>query len=67
MTELAKNLHNCRKNAGMTTTELGDRVGVSQAMISHYETNRKTPSVQTLERLATELAVSVDYLLGRSA
>jgi len=67
MTALARNLKRSRENANIYQAELGNRVGVSQTQIAHYESGKKIPSVVTLERIATELEVSVDYLLGRSA
>ena len=65
MSELAKNLRNCRENKGLTTTELAEKVGTSQSAISYFERGKKIPSVATLESIADTLEVSMDYLMGR--
>ncbi len=40
-----------RSKAGLTQMELADRAGVSQQVVSAYETGRKEPTLPTLERL----------------
>lgn len=57
-------LARCR--ARLTQTELGDKIGVSQMMISQYETARRHPSFETLKLLAEALHVSADWLIGLS-
>lgn len=54
------------KLSGMTTKELGDKVGVSNEMITQYYTTSKMPSLATFEKLCRALDVSADYLLGLS-
>lgn len=54
------------KLSGMTTKELGEKVGVSNEMITQYYTTSKMPSLETFERLCRALDVSADYLLGLS-
>lgn len=54
------------KLSGMTTKELGDKVGVSNEMITQYYTTSKMPSLETFEKLCRALDVSADYLLGLS-
>lgn len=58
-----KNLREARK---FTMQELADRVGVSRSMISYYESNKKKPSFDTVEKLANVLDVSTDYLYGKT-
>lgn len=62
--ELANRLRERRKNKGLTQEELADRVGVSQGQISSYERGENEPTGTVLRKLAKELAVSSDYLLG---
>lgn len=40
-----------RKRAGLTQRELAHQAGVSQQVVSAYETGRKEPTLPTLERL----------------
>ena len=53
-----------REKAGMSQRELADRAGVSYGAIGQYETNRKTPRLETLRRLAEALHVSVAELIS---
>jgi len=49
-----------RENASISVRELARRIGVSPSLISQIEHGRVTPSVDTLFRIANELALSVD-------
>lgn len=53
-----------RKAMGLTQTELGKRIGVSQRIIHHYENKAEYPPTQKLIELAQALGMSVDELLG---
>lgn len=55
-----------RKENGLTQLELGDKLGLSKANISKYESNVHEPSIETLNKLSDLFNVSVDYLLGRT-
>ncbi|MBU9722449.1 MULTISPECIES: helix-turn-helix domain-containing protein [Bacillaceae] len=53
-----------RKEAGMTLTELAERAGVAKSYLSALERNIQTnPSVQFLEKIASELNITIDHLL----
>ena len=52
------------KLSGMTTKELGEKIGVSNEMVTQYYTTSKNPSLETFEKLCKALDVSADYLLG---
>ncbi len=55
MSELRK----AREAAGLTTTELAARAGVSDGAIRGYEAGRNLPSVVTAQRIADALGVDV--------
>ena len=55
-----------RKSKGLTQTELGERIGVSQRIIHHYEHKADYPPTQKLIELARALDMSIDELLGLS-
>ncbi|MBD3240887.1 MAG: helix-turn-helix domain-containing protein [Chitinivibrionales bacterium] len=60
-------LYKTRKARGISQTELGKRVGLSQRMVSHYEGDPpEGPPLSTLTRIAGALNVTVSYLLGES-
>ena len=54
-----------RKKAGLTVAQLGDKVGVSQPMITHMENELKTPSVEVMVRIAKCLGATVDELIKK--
>jgi transcriptional regulator with XRE-family HTH domain len=45
---------------------LANKLGISRASLSHYETSRREPDYDTINKIASFFKVSVDYLLGRS-
>lgn len=64
-------LKEARKRVNMTQKELGIRIGMDQSSASsrmnHYEKDRHTPDIQTLQRMADELKVPLNYLFCDSA
>lgn len=64
MVNLSIRLKELRKLAGMTQKQLGERIGVSKAVISYYESSDRTPSPEMLIKLAQAFHVTTDYLLG---
>lgn len=63
MVDCSQKLKLLRETQHLTQLQVAERVGVSKAMISAYETAIKTPSVEVLIRLARLYSVSVDYLI----
>jgi transcriptional regulator with XRE-family HTH domain len=53
-----------RKARGFTQTELGERIGLSQRMVTYYERRSGRPPAHVLPHLADALKVSVDELVG---
>lgn len=51
-----------REAAGLTQSELGEKVGVSKRTIASYESQGASARKSTLEKLARVLKVSVTYL-----
>lgn len=62
----AKRLYAARNQRGYSQEELGKRTDLQPSAISHFETGTRKPSFENLKRLADALAVTSDYLLGRS-
>jgi transcriptional regulator with XRE-family HTH domain len=50
---------------GLSQSELADRAKMPPSSIAHFETGSRKPSFDTLQRIATALEVTTDYLLGR--
>ncbi len=53
-----------RKIAGLTQTELGNRIGVTKRVICYYERATKRPPAAKLHLIAEALKVTTDELLG---
>jgi len=59
-------LRKLRKESELTQQQLADKLDVTKASISAYETNAKYPSIEVLIKIANTFHVSADYLLGIS-
>lgn len=57
-------MKDARLRAGLTLTEIADRLGVSAGLPGHWERGQKQPSLAKLEALATLLNVTVSWLTG---
>lgn len=60
----AENIKKARKNAGLTQKELGIKLGVSAAMIAQYESKKRKPKIDTIQKIATALNISIGELLS---
>ena len=58
------NLKKLRKAKGMTQKELGALCDISESMVSNLESGKKSPSFETLLKLAEALDCSVADILG---
>ena len=56
-----------RKERGITQKQAAEDLGVSQALLSHYEKGIRECGLDFVVRVADYYNVSCDYLLGRSA
>ncbi|MBQ5754765.1 MAG: helix-turn-helix domain-containing protein [Oscillospiraceae bacterium] len=56
-----------RKERGITQKQAAQDLGVSQALLSHYEKGIRECGLDFVVRVAEYYNVSCDYLLGRSA
>lgn len=66
MPQFSRNLKQLREEAGLTQTQLADRIGVSRGSISFYENGDRIPDIEVLASIADEFHVSTDWLLGRT-
>lgn len=64
MFNFSKKLTELRKQSHMTQQVLSERLCVTKATVSSYETGNRLPSYDILIRIAYIFHVSVDYLLG---
>ena len=64
MVDCSEKLKSLRKAKGLTQAQAAERLGVTKAMISAYETSAKSPSLEVLLRLSALYGVSIDYLVS---
>ena len=62
--KFAENLKNLRTSKGLTQTQLAQRLWLNKSIISAYENETRTPSLEVLIKLSNEFNVSMEYLLG---
>jgi transcriptional regulator with XRE-family HTH domain len=58
-------LRKTRETKGLSQSELAKKAGFQPSAIAHFESNRRSPSFENLQRLADSLAVTIDFLLER--
>ena len=59
-------LRQLREQQGITQTELGKHIHLSQTTISHYETGTSDASREVEQAIADYFCVSIQYLNGES-
>lgn len=60
----AERLKELRTERGLGQNSLANKLGLSNASISYWETCKQEPTVGALYKLAVFFEVSADYLLG---
>ncbi len=61
----SKRLNETRKNKGFTAQKMADQLGLALRSYQFYEGGKRSPSLDTLVKIADILNVSTDYLLCR--
>lgn len=61
--DLGASIKAIRKRKGLTIPQLAEGTGLSKGFISNVENNKTSPSIATLETIATYLKVPVTYFL----
>lgn len=62
---LGERIRRTRRRKGWTQAQLAEALGIRAGTLSGYEREYRRPDVEMLDRIASVLGVSVDYLLGR--
>lgn len=60
---IGKKLTTARKKAGMTQTELAEKLNVKQQHINRWEKEERTPSLEYFARICKALNISADEIL----
>lgn len=66
MSILGKRIKSLREENKIQQTEFAKIIGVSNVVLSRYETGDRKPDYDTLIKIAEHFDVTIDYLLGRS-
>ncbi|MFW6047190.1 MAG: helix-turn-helix domain-containing protein [Candidatus Woesearchaeota archaeon] len=66
MAEFPNRLKELRGEKNITQNKLAEHLGVSRSTIAGYETGKRKPEYETLQKLANYFSVSVDYLIGNT-
>jgi len=62
----AKVLSRLRREAGYSQRLAATDLGISQALLSHYENGAREPKLEFVVKACDYYGVSADYILGRS-
>ncbi len=60
---IGKRVATARKERGLTQDKLAEKADISNNYLSHIETSRSIPSLETLMNICDALDVTPDYLL----
>lgn len=61
---IGENIRHLRKEKGWTQAQLAEKLSVSQQMIGQFENSKKPPKIETVEKIAMALEVSMVDLMG---
>ena len=62
--QIGKRIASLRKNAGLSQDELADKLFVSRELVSKWETDKRNPDYEMIEKIANVFEVSVVELSG---
>lgn len=65
MNKIGMNIRRLRKAHGLTQVELAKKLDATQKVVTSYETNQRTPTLEKLEKLSKIFGVSIDEIVGK--
>ncbi|MCL1835085.1 MAG: helix-turn-helix domain-containing protein [Oscillospiraceae bacterium] len=65
-TQFSELLSALRREKGLRQRTAASALGVSQALLSHYENGAREPKIEFIIKVCDYYGVSADYLLGRT-
>lgn len=66
MSTFGVRLSKLRTEKKLTQAELANRLNIAKSTLAMYETDKREPSFETVQKIADFFDVKVDYLLGRT-
>ena len=64
--KFAVNLAKLRRERGSSQRQAAKDLGISQALLSHYETDAREPKLDFVVKVCDYYSVTTDYILGRT-
>lgn len=64
--EFGDRLVKAREKKGLNQKELAQLLGITPTRLNYWEKNKREPDVFMIKKLASELNVSADYLIGNT-
>lgn len=64
--KIGNRIRQVRESRKLSMQEFADRIGLSRSMVSYYESNKKKPSIKSIEKIASVLDVTTDFLIGKT-
>ena len=64
--KFAARLSKLRNEKGLSQRQAAAELGISQALLSHYETDAREPKLEFVVKVCDYYAVTTDYILGRT-
>ena len=65
-TKFGERISELRKRRMMSQRKAAAELGISQALLSHYENGLREPRLEFVVKLCDYYGVSADYILGRT-
>jgi len=62
----AANLSKLRREKGLSQRKAASELGISQALLSHYETDAREPKLDFVVKVCDYYSVTTDFILGRT-
>ena len=62
----SKTLSSLRRKTGLSQRQAAAELGISQALLSHYENGAREPKLDFVVRVCDYYDITADYLLGRA-
>ena len=63
---IAQKLHKLRRESGRSQRIVAEELGISQALLSHYENGAREPKLEFVLKVCNYYGVTADYILGRA-
>ena len=60
---IGENIKQLRKSKGLTQESFANETGISRSYLSDLENNRKSPTIETLEKIARKMNTSLKFLI----